>query len=176
MRILEPVPLTRSAFSVFGEVIELEGARQIPINQGLTTRFHDLFTLDCCAEGGYPSVNVFRTDPLPLPHRVEMMERHPFGSQAFWPLDRYPFFILVAPPGDSVSADNLILFRTSGHQGVNFFRNTWHHFQIVTGNRRDFIVVDRAGPGKNLEEQPVRGTATIPDNVAKGNREIAATL
>ena len=165
MRILESVPLTRSAFSVFGEVIELESARQIPINQGLTTRFHDLFTLDCCAEGGYPSVNVFRTDPLPLPHRVEMMERHPFGSQAFWPLDQYPFFILVAPPGDSVAADNLILFRTSGQQGVNFFRNTWHHFQIVTGNRRDFIVVDRAGPGKNLEEQPVRGTATIPDDV-----------
>ncbi len=172
MRILEPTPLTRSAFRVFGEVIELEGARQIPINQGLTTRFHDLFTLDCCAEGGHPSVNVFRTDSLPLPHTVEKMERHPFGSQAFWPLDRRPFLILVAPPGDSVSSDDLILFRTSGYQGVNFFRNTWHHFQIVTGNRRDFIVVDRAGPGKNLEERPVQGAVIIVDDALK-NRELS---
>jgi len=162
MRVLEPVPLSRDDFAIFGQVIELEGARQIPINQGLTTRFHDLFTLDCCARGGHPSVNVFRTEPLPLPHKVEIMERHPLGSQAFWPLDAEPFLILVAPPGEDICADDLILFHTNGYQGVNFFRNTWHHFQIVTGSRRDFIVVDRAGPGENLQEQPVRGIATIP--------------
>ncbi len=161
MRILEPVPLTRSAFSTFGEVIELEGARQIPINRGLTTRYHDLFTIDCDAEGGHPSVNVFRTDPLPLPHRVVIMERHPVGSQAFLPLDQDSFLVLVAPQGDTVSAEDLVLFRTNGRQGVNFFRSTWHHFQIVTGQRRDFIVVDRAGPGENLEEQPIQGSALI---------------
>lgn len=164
MRILEPVPLTRSAFSAFGEVIELEGARQIPINRGLTTRYHDLFTIDCSAEGGHHSVNVFRTDPLPLPHRVEVMERHPVGSQAFLPLDQDPFLVLVASQGDTVSAEDLVLFRTNGRQGVNFFRNTWHHFQIVTGQRRDFIVVDRAGPGDNLEEQSIRGSALIEDD------------
>ncbi len=165
MRALKPVPLTHVDFSIFGEIIELESARQLSINQGLTTRFHDLFTLDCSARGGRPSVNVFRTEPLPLPHRVKMMERHPFGSQAFWPLHREPFLILVAPPGDHVFADDLILFRTNGHQGINFFRNTWHHFQIVTGRRRDFIVVDRAGRGENLQEQPVRGIATIPSEL-----------
>lgn len=165
MRILQPVPLARDAFAIFGEVIELENSRQILINQGRTTRFHDLFTLDCyTGEGGHPSVNVFRTDPLPLPHKVEIMERHPLGSQAFWPLDRDPFLILVAPPGDRISASDLILFRTNGRQGVNLFRNTWHHSQIVTGNRRDFMVVDRIGPGENMQEQPVQGAATIVDD------------
>ncbi len=161
MRILQPVPLTRNAFSGFGEVVELEGARQIAINRGLTTRFHDLCTIDCNTAGGRPAVNVFRTSPLPLPHKVEVMERHPLGTQAFLPLSRDPFLILVAPPGDSVSADDLVLYQTNGQQGVNLFRNTWHHFQIVTGRRRDFIVVDRAGPGENMEEQPVRGDAMI---------------
>ncbi len=161
MRILEAVPLTRNAFSEFGETIELESARKISINRGLTTRFHDLFTLDCDAAGGHPSVNVFRTDPLPLPYRVEVMERHPISSQAFLPLDKNPFFILVAPSGDTVRAEDLILFQSNGHQGVNLFRNIWHHFQIVTGCQRDFIVVDRVGAGKNLEEQPIQGDAMI---------------
>lgn len=164
MRILRPVPLTRNDFSAFGEVIELADARHLSINQGLTTRYHDLCTIDCDAEGGHPSVNVFRTDPLALPYRVEIMERHPVGSQAFLPLDRDPFLVLVAPQGETVSAEELVLYRTNGLQGVNFFRNTWHHFQIVTGRRRDFIVVDRAGPGANLEQRSVLGNALIPED------------
>lgn len=39
-------PLTREAFAPFGDVIELEGARQFPINQGTTTRFHDLANVE----------------------------------------------------------------------------------------------------------------------------------
>ncbi len=166
MRVLTPVPLTREAFATFGEVIDIEGARQIPINQGLTTRFHDLLTLDCDAEGGHPVVSVFRTDPLHLPHTVSVMERHPLGSQAFIPMDAEPFLVLVAPAGDNVNAEDLLLFRTRGGQGVNFARGTWHHFQIVTGRRRDFIVLDRAGPGNNLEECTLTGEAIIPEEAA----------
>ena len=163
MRTLSPIPLEAEAFAPFGEVISLEGARQIPINAGLTTRFHDLCRIDCGAENGHVLLNVFRTDPLPLPHEVEIMERHPLGSQAFIPLDADPFLVLVAPPGDTVDAGDLVLFRTSGNQGINFARNTWHHFQIVTGRRRDFLVIDRGGPGENLEEVAVSGRARLPD-------------
>lgn len=163
MRRLCPVALTREDFSPFGEVMQLDDARRISINRGLTTRFHDLFTIDCDADGGRPIVSVFRTEPLPMPHRIETMERHPLGSQAFIPLDREPFLLLVAPPGDTVSADDLVLFRTNGDQGVNFARNTWHHYQIVIGQRRDFMVIDRGGPGDNLEETLVVGEAVLKD-------------
>lgn len=44
-------PLTREAFAPFGDVIELEGAKQFPINQGTTIRFHDLANVDV-GEGG----------------------------------------------------------------------------------------------------------------------------
>ena len=45
-------------------------------------------------------------------------------------------------------------FVTHGWQGVNYARNVWHHPLIVLDAVRDFIVVDRGGPGANLEECP----------------------
>ncbi len=146
------MPLTAENFSPFGEVIELESARQILINQGLTTRFHDLLSIDVKDQQGHAIVNVFRTSPLPLPHRVITMERHPLGSQAFLPMASHPFLILVALPGDTITAGDLKLFRTNGKQGINFFKNTWHHFQIVLGHTQDFLVIDRGGAGNNLQE------------------------
>jgi len=35
-------PLTRAAFSPFGDVIEMAGAQHYPINQGFAERFNDL--------------------------------------------------------------------------------------------------------------------------------------
>ena len=149
---LKPIPLTTDNFSDFGEVIELEKARQFPINNGLTTRYHDLFNIDADNENGHAIVNLFRTSPLPLPHRVTTMERHPLGSQAFIPMEETPFLVLVGRMGDALNADDLYLFITNGQQGINFFKNTWHHFQIVLDHTQDFLVVDRGGPGNNLEE------------------------
>ncbi|NKB61493.1 MAG: ureidoglycolate lyase [Gammaproteobacteria bacterium] len=155
-------PLTAEIFAPYGEVIELETAKQFPINEGLTTRFHDLCTINTLEQGGKPIVNVFRTDPIKLPHRVQKMERHPLGSQAFIPMDDAAFFVLVGKPGDSLMAQDLTLFITNGRQGINLHKNTWHHFQLCLGERRDFLVIDRGGSGENLEEVEVTGEAIIP--------------
>ena len=158
-------PLTSESFAPFGEVISLGQAKQISINQGLTTRFHDLFTIDCNEQGGRPIVSVFRTEPLPLPHHVKFMERHPLGSQAFLPIGQFPFIVLVALPGEELSADKLMLFKTNGCQGINFYKNTWHHFQIGIGQTRDYIVIDRGGDGNNLEERGLDIDVVIPESV-----------
>ena len=155
-------PLNKAAFAAFGEVIELADAQQIQINDGLTTRFHDLFTIDVNDAGGKPIVSLFRSAPLPLPHRVRVMERHPHGSQAFLPLDQLPFLILVAADVTPVTAADLSLFITNGQQGVNLYKNTWHHFQIVLDEQRDFIVVDRGGAGDNLQETRIEDEVWIP--------------
>ena len=165
--------MTKAAFAAFGEVVELQGARQIPINDGLTTRFHDLFTIDVNDDGGRPVVSVFRTAPLPLPHRVRSLERHPKGSQAFLPVDEIPFLVLVAASTGSASPvvpSDMSLFITNGRQGVNLYKNTWHHFHIVLGKPRDFIVVDRGGgaDGDNLEETCVNGEVWIPASACGG--------
>src|ERR1700751_2041760 len=93
-------PLTPEAFAPFGDVIELAGAKQIPINLGTTIRFHDLAKVDVTDEGGRTLVNLFRGQPRALPFEVKMLERHPLGSQAFVPLNDKPYLVVVAPAGE----------------------------------------------------------------------------
>jgi ureidoglycolate lyase len=145
-------PLTREAFAPFGDVIELEGAQQYPINLGTTIRFHDLANVDVTDEGGRTLVNLFRGQPRALPFEVTMLERHPLGSQAFVPLDDRPYLIVVAPAGD-LDAGKIRAFVTRGWQGVNYAKGVWHHPLIALVEVSDFIVVDRGGEGLNLNEQ-----------------------
>lgn len=146
-------PLTREAFAPFGEVIAADAAaRHYPINQGTTERYHDLATVDVGAEGGRTLVNIFRGQPRALPFEVRMMERHPLGSQAFIPLGRFPYLVVVAPPGE-LDPEALRAFLATGGQGVNYARGTWHHPLLALGEVCDFLVVDRGGGGHNLDEQ-----------------------
>lgn len=155
MTVLRPQPLTSEAFAPFGEVIDLRNAKTMSINFGLTTRFHDLVSIDTATGGGHTLVNVFRSDPITLPHKVAVMERHPLGSQAFMPMGNIRFMVLVGSGEQQLDPGSLQLFITDGQQGVNYFRNTWHHYQMVLQQSADFVVVDRGGPGNNLEENLV---------------------
>ncbi len=155
MKTLAIEPLTRAAFEPFGDVIELDGAKQIPINLGTTIRFHDLCRVDVTDEGGRALVNLFRGQPRVLPFEVKMMERHPLGSQAFIPLDERPYLVVVAPAGD-LDESQIRAFVTRGWQGVNYAKGVWHHPLIALDKVSDFIVVDRGGDGLNLNEQDLR--------------------
>ena len=151
---ITPVPLTRRGFAPFGEVIETDSAERRVINQGSTERFHDLARVDVAARGGYPLINVFRAQPLPLPLTIRLLEQHPLGSQAFIPLHGAPFLVVVAPAGAAPRAEELRAFVTDGRQGVNYARGVWHHPVIAMTRETDFLVVDRGGPGDNLVEVP----------------------
>ena len=152
MKTLAIEPLTREAFAPFGDVIELEGAKQIPINLGTTIRYHDLAKVDVTDEGGRTLVNLFRGQARALPFEITMMERHPLGSQAFIPLNDNPYLVVVAPAGE-LDESKIRAFVTSGWQGVNYAKGVWHHPLIALGEVSDFVVVDRGGDGLNLNEQ-----------------------
>jgi ureidoglycolate lyase len=155
MKTLAIEPLTREAFAPFGDVIELEGAKQIPINLGTTIRYHDLAKVDVTDEGGRTLVNLFRGQPRVLPFEIKMMERHPLGSQAFIPLNDKPYLVVVAPGGE-LDESKIRAFVTSGWQGVNYAKGVWHHPLLALGEVTDFVVVDRGGDGLNLNEQDLR--------------------
>ena len=152
MKVLAVELLTREAFVPFGDVIDLNGAPHFSINGGNTERYHDLATVDVSDQGGRPLINVFRGRPRQLPFEVKMLERHPLGSQAFLPLDKRPYAVIVAH-GGKLHADGLRTFVTRGWQGVNYAKGVWHHPLIALEVVTDFVVVDRGGEGQNLQEQ-----------------------
>ncbi len=153
---LQPQALTREAFAPFGDVIQAEGARHFQINEGTTTRFHDLANVDTAEQDGRPILSIFRGDPRPMPFEIRIMERHPLASQAFVPLFARPYLVVVAKAeiadGAAITADDLQVFTAQPGQGVNYARNVWHHPLIALDVQSDFLIVDRGGDGDNLIE------------------------
>lgn len=144
-------PLTRESFAPFGEVLETEGAETRLINAGTCTRFHALAAVEARGEGARVVVSLFRAQPISPPLRLSMMERHPLGSQTFWPLSGGDWLVAVAPDRNGQPGVPLV-FRASASQGVCYAPNVWHHPLLALGRVSDFLIVDRDGPGINLEE------------------------
>jgi ureidoglycolate lyase len=44
------------------------------------------------------------------------------------------------------------VFHAGPQQGVNYAKGVWHHFLLPLAGESDFLVIDRAGPGENLDE------------------------
>lgn len=148
---LEVKPLTKDAFAPFGDVIETEGSDHFLINNGSTRRYHDLAKVEVLNDG-HALINIFQATPLEYPLSVKMVERHPFGSQAFIPLSGRPYLVLVAKAGESVEPSDLTAFIASPGQGVNYRAGTWHHPVLALEAASDFLVVDRGGEGHNCDE------------------------
>lgn len=144
--------LSREAFEPFGEVIDSAGQVAETINAGQTQKWADLATIDTQAGGGRTALHRYRSEPVRLPFTVEIMERHPLGSQGFIPLHGRPFLVVVAPAGAEPGPEAIRAFLTDGRQGVNYHRGTWHHYQLTLDQPGDYLVIDRAGPGLNLDE------------------------
>lgn len=148
---LDIMPLTKAAFAPFGDVIEADSATIRLINGGNTERHHALAAADVTGEGARIVLNIFRGKPRQFPYTIDMMERHPLGSQSFTPMSGNPFLVVVAQDDEGrPGKPHVFLARAS--QGVNYHRNVWHHPLMTLGSTSDFLVVDRDGPGNNLEE------------------------
>ena len=141
--------LTPEAFAAFGDLLEIRGEPDKMINQGLCGRWHDLAKLDMVE--GRAGISLFKAEPRSLPYRLDMMERHPEGSQAFLPMSLEPFLVVTAPD-DNGRPGNPCAFITRPGQGVNYHRGVWHGVLAPLGQSGLFTVVDRIGDGANLEE------------------------
>ena len=161
---LDIQPLNKTAFAPFGTVIETDGAKQISINQGTTTRFDAMSAVDVEEAGGLPIISLFRGNRRPDPIEIHLLERHPLGSQAFMPLSQHDWLVVVAhgnAVGDAPDFSTLACFKASGIQGVSYDRGTWHHPLLTLQPVQDFLVIDRQGHGHNLDEVWHNGPAAI---------------
>ena len=150
-RIIVARPLDRTGFAPFGQVIETEGAKHFPINNGMCERFDDLAHVEATGPDARVAISIFRAQPYPFPLSLSFVERHPFGSQAFIPLTPHPFLVVTCeqrPDGPGRPH----AFVTAPGQGVNYPAGLWHGVLTPIGWSQDFLVVDRAGTGSNVEE------------------------
>ncbi|MFV2054767.1 ureidoglycolate lyase [Aliiroseovarius sp. YM-037] len=141
--------LTADRFAPYGDVLEAVGEPTKWINQGMCGRHHDLAKMDF--SDGKAGISFFNAQPRPLPGKVDLVERHPDGSQAFIPLLQTSFLVVVADD-DNGTPVNLQAFLTKPGQGINLYRNVWHGVLSPLEAPGLFAVIDRIGDGPNLEE------------------------
>ncbi len=152
MQHLKFEPLTKEAFAPFGQVIETQGSDHFTINNGSTERYHALAEVQLEDTEDKAIISIFRAQRLSYPLQIEMLERHPRGSQAFMPMQPNSFLIVVAPAGAQPDHEQIRCFITDGRQGINYAKGVWHHpiLTLVSGN--DYLIVDRSGAGENCDE------------------------
>jgi len=152
---LRIAPLTAAAFAPYGDVIDCAGAPDKIINGGLCGRYHDRAQIDV-GDDGRVGINLFKSQLRQLPYRLTMVERHPDGSQAFFPMSEDPFLVIVADADLTPRA-----FVSAKGQGVNFYRGTWHGVLTPLAGSGQFVVIDRIGDTPNLQEHTYATPYTV---------------
>ena len=145
--------LSIESFAPFGEIICCNGHDYFHINDAHTERYHALVNTETLGEAKI-GISIFRNiKATSIPSSITMLERHPFGSQAFIPMNGQVFLIVVAPALDEETPDisNLCAFISDGTQGVNYRVGTWHHPLLTLEAPSCFTVVDRIGSGHNCD-------------------------
>lgn len=148
-RALIASPLTAEGFAPFGDVLEPKAQPDKIINQGKCGRHHDLAQVDFA--DGRAGISLFVSEARHLPYAVELVERHPEGSQAFVPLDGVPMIVIVAPDEGGMPGTPRAFLSQPG-QSINLHRGTWHGVLAPFEAPGQYIVIDRIGAGANLEE------------------------
>jgi ureidoglycolate lyase len=149
--VLQAKPLTRERFMPYGEVIEASKVQGSGMNDARFDRFDNLCDVDIVDGQVSVSIVLSRVASL-LPYRIDMVERHPLGSQAFVPLAPCRMFVVVGPPTESIDPADLRAFETNGKQGINYRRGAWHMPLIALESGQKFLVIDRAGDGPNCDQ------------------------
>ena len=142
-------PITAEAFAPFGDLLDTTGAPDKIINGGFCGRYHDRARLDF--GDGRAGVSLFDAEPRALPCELGLVERHPDGSQCFVPMTWQPFLVTVAPDEAGTPGMPLAFIAGPG-QAVNYHRGTWHGVLTPLAAPGLFAVIDRIGPGSNLDE------------------------
>ena len=149
MRVIKPIKITKKRFSKFGDLIDTSKRKPISINNGYAKRFHDLMKIDTFKKRGKPIVSIFKAKKRRFPMRIDMMEKHPLGSQAFIPMKETTFLTFVAPAGDFPEINKIQSFIIPPKTGINYKPGIWH-FPLISTEDTNFIVIDRKGSGENL--------------------------
>ena len=148
-KIIKPIKISRSNFNMYGDLISTKDIDPIDINAGYAKRFDNLAILNTSKDEGKAIVSIFSALKRNFPMKINMMEKHPLGSQAFIPMKETTFLCFVAPPGESPQIDKIQSFIVPPKTGINYKPGIWH-FPLISTEDTNFLVIDRKGEGENL--------------------------
>ena len=146
---IKPKIITKENFRTFGDMITTEDIKPIEINEGYAKRYDGIASLDAQKDNGVSTISIFSALKRSFPMKVDMMEKHPLGSQAFIPMKETTFLAFVAPEGDKPDLNKIEAFIIPKGIGVNYNAGIWH-FPLISTEDMNFLVVDRKGDGDNL--------------------------
>jgi len=146
---INPKSITKENFSKFGDMITTANIKPIEINEGYAKRFDGIANLNTSKDNGETTISIFSALKRFFPMKIDMMEKHPLGSQAFIPMKQTTFLVLVAPEGNKPDLNKIEAFIVPPEIGVNYNPGTWH-FPLIATEDMNFLVVDRKGSGDNL--------------------------
>ena len=147
--IIKPIPITKENFSQFGEIISTKNIKPIEINNGYAKRYDGIANLNTSKDNGETTISIFSALKRAFPMKIDMMEKHPLGSQAFIPMKETTFLAFVAPNGEKPDLNKIKAFVIHSGVGINYKPGTWH-FPLISTEDMNFLVVDRKGSGQNL--------------------------
>ena len=147
--IIKPTKITRENFAAYGDLISSDSIKPININAGYAKRFDNLAKINTSKDKGETIVSIFSALKRSFPMKIDMMEKHPLGSQAFVPMKETIFLSFVAPPGDAPEINKIQSFIIPPKMGINYKPGIWH-FPLISTENMNFLVVDRKGAGDNL--------------------------
>ena len=153
-RSLVAAPLDARSFANFGEGIDVAGRTPEAINDGSTSRYSDLLTLDIVGRGRNPVLNLYVAEARRFPLAIRRLERHREAAQVFLPLGAHRFIVIVAPGLDSPEWEGIRAFITAPGQGVALKRATWHHGLVALGDGDRFAVLEGANYREDTVEVP----------------------
>ena len=147
--IINPKPITKKNFSNFGDMITTNDIKPLEINNGYAKRFDGIANVDTSKDNGETIISIFSALKRSFPMKIDMMEKHPLGSQAFVPMSETKFFVFVAPKGKKPNTKKIESFIVPKQTGINYKPGIWH-FPLISTKNMNFLVIDRKGTGNNL--------------------------
>jgi len=148
-KIIKPMPITKENFSKYGDVISIKDIKPLEINNGYAKRYDGIAKLNTSNDNGETTISIFSALKRNFPMKIDMMEKHPLGSQAFIPMKETTFLAFVAPEEEKLNLNKIEAFIIPPGIGINYNPGTWH-FPLISTEDMNFLVVDRKGSGDNL--------------------------
>jgi len=147
---LEINKITKENFSEYGQLISTNEIKSHQINEDTTNSFYDLVDIEILGKDKQPRVNIFKAKKRNFPIEINMLENHPLSSQAFIPLQKTNFIVVVAPISNIPDTSLIKAFHIAPDEGINFKVKVWHYPLIATENS-NFLTIDKKDSLNNLE-------------------------